>query len=116
MPVVYLAGSLPLAVLETLVHLERSSLLDSYVYFEVQFESEQVLAIADDDLPADWQVSPEPSSTMAIGEAWVERQASLLLQVPSVVIPRHYNYLLNPVHPDRDQLTIQGPWPFSFDP
>ena len=113
--VVYLSDSLPLAALETLVHLERAVVLDAYVYFEVSFETEGVLDLAPEDLPEDWQANPEPASTVAIGEAWLLRQASLLLRVPSVVIPKNYNYLLNPGHPERDELEVQGPFPFSFD-
>jgi RES domain-containing protein len=114
-PVVYLAESLPLAALETLVHLERPRVLSAYVYFEVAFVAELVLAVAEDDLPPDWQANPEPASTVAIGEAWLRSQASLLLRVPSVVVPKSYNYLLNPVHPDREKVLIKGPYPFTFD-
>jgi RES domain-containing protein len=114
-PVVYLAESLPLAALETLVHLERPRGLEAYVYFEVAFTDQLVLALAEEHLPPDWQDSPEPASTVAIGEAWLRSQASLLLRVPSVVVPRSYNYLLNPAHPDQEQVLIRGPYPFKFD-
>jgi RES domain-containing protein len=113
--VVYLAESLPLAALETLVHLERPSVLEAYVYFEAAFVDQLALTLAEDDLPPDWQASPEPASTVAIGEAWLRSQASLLLRVPSIVVPKSYNYLLNPAHPDREQLLIKGPYPFKFD-
>jgi RES domain-containing protein len=114
-PVVYLAESLPLAALETLVHLERPRGLEAYVYFEVAFTDQLVLALAEEHLPPDWQDSPEPASTVAIGEAWLRSQASLLLRVPSVVVPRSYNYLLNPAHPDQEQVLIRGPYSFKFD-
>ena len=113
--VVYLSDSLPLAALETLVHLERAVVLEAYIYFEVSFESEGVLDLAPKDLPEDWRANPEPASTVAIGAAWLLSQASPLLRVPSVVIPKNYNYLLNPGHPERNKLEVQGPFPFSFD-
>lgn len=113
--VVYLAESLPLAALETLVHLERPRVLEAYVYFEAAFTDELVLAVAEDDLPPDWQADPEPASTVAIGEAWLKSQDSLLLRVPSVVVPKSYNYLLNPVHPGREKVFVKGPYPFRFD-
>ncbi|MEX2536988.1 MAG: RES family NAD+ phosphorylase [Trueperaceae bacterium] len=113
--VVYLADSLPLAVLETLVHLERPQVLDSYVYFEVSFESDLVLALDAADLPEDWRSNPEPVSAAVVGAAWARDQASLLLQVPSAVIPQNHNYLLNPAHPDREKLTLKGPMLFDFD-
>lgn len=113
--VVYLADSLALAVLETLVHLERPRALDAYAYFEVAFASELALAVTERDLPPDWHADPEPASTVAIGEAWLKSKASLLLRVPSVVVPQGYNYLLNPAHPDRDRVVIDGPHPLRFD-
>lgn len=114
--VVYLADSLPLAVLETLVHLERPGVLTSFVYFEVSFDDRLVLSLADEDLPSDWRSHPEPLSTQAVGESWIREQASLLLRVPSTVVPRNHNYLLNPTHPKMPSLAIAGPFPFELEP
>lgn len=114
-PVVYLADSLALAALETLVHLERPGVLEGFVFHEVSLDDALVLALADADLPDDWRASPEPAGTVAIGEAWVQSGASLALRVPSAVVPRAHNILLNPAHPDRGALHIEGPWAFAFD-
>jgi RES domain-containing protein len=51
-----------------------------------------------------------------IGDAWVMSAASLLLEVPSAVIPFEQNYLLNPAHPAMGSLHIGKPQAFSFDP
>jgi RES domain-containing protein len=115
-PLVYLAESLPLAVLEILVHLERPAVLTSYVYFELSCPDELVFALDDEDLPGDWRSEPEPISTTNIGAAWVAEQASLLLRVPNAVVPGSYNFLLNPAHPAMDRAEISGPFPFEFDP
>ncbi|MEX2542065.1 MAG: RES family NAD+ phosphorylase [Trueperaceae bacterium] len=115
LPVVYLAGSLPLAVLEILVHLERPTVLGSYVFFEVSFSEETVLALDDDDLPEGWRSDPEPLATATIGANWISGQASLLLRVPSAVVPQNHNYLLNPAHPDITRAEIAGPFPFDVD-
>lgn len=116
LPVVYLADSLPLAALEILVHLERPAVLTSYVFFEVAFAEELMLVLDDDDLPRDWRSDPEPLSTVNIGAAWLAEQASLLLRVPSAVVPQNWVYLLNPAHPDFARAEIAGPRPFEFDP
>jgi RES domain-containing protein len=116
LPVVYLADSLPLAVLEVLVHLERQSVLDSYAYFEVAFADDLLLVLDDSDLPEDWRSDPEPLSPAEIGAAWVREQASLLLRVPSAVVPVNHIFLLNPHHPAMAELEIAGPFPFGLDP
>jgi len=36
--------------------------------------------------------------------------------VPSVIIPREMNYLINPAHQRFDELTWREPQPFRFDP
>lgn len=43
-------------------------------------------------------VEPAPASTAEIGDSWLESQSSLALAVPSVVVPRETNYLINPAH------------------
>ena len=51
-----------------------------------------------DSLPEDWMEEPAPASTAEIGDSWLESQSSLALVVPSVVVPRETNYLINPSH------------------
>jgi len=38
-----------------------------------------------------------------------------VLEVPSAVIPRECNYLLNPAHPHLTRVRVVGRTPFSFD-
>jgi RES domain-containing protein len=38
-----------------------------------------------------------------------------VLKVPSVVVPEEFNYLLNPSHPDRDNIRIKAPVVYHFD-
>jgi RES domain-containing protein len=116
LPVVYLADSLPLALLEVLVHLERQAVLEAYVYFKVAFPDDLLLVLDDSDLPEDWRSDPEPLSTTEIGAAWLRERASLLLRVPSAVVPVNHAYLLNPLHPAMAEVDIEGPFPFDLDP
>lgn len=52
MPAVYVASSLPLALLEVLAGLSRQRRLDPYVYFEVRFEERHVTELDLEELPA----------------------------------------------------------------
>jgi RES domain-containing protein len=52
----------------------------------------------------------------AVGDRWVTEKRSLLLRVPSTVIPRQPNFLLKPQHPDLASLVIDKLEPFRFDP
>lgn len=97
---VYLASSVSLAMLEVMVHLEDYQLLDEYSLLEVAFDEEALMRLPYDRLPDDWLVEPAPASTAAIGDSWLDSQSSLVLAVPSVVVPRETNYLVNPEHTD----------------
>ena len=67
-------------------------------------------------LPADWRVMPAPASTGALGSRWARRAKTLVLEVPSVIVPSEFNYLVNPLHPDFGAIVLGKPRPFTFDP
>lgn len=97
---IYLAGSESLAMLEVMVHLQDYRLLQHYALLQVLLDETQVMQTSREQLPEDWRDEPAPSSTAALGDGWLKSQQSLALAVPSVVVPREWNYLLNPLHPD----------------
>jgi RES domain-containing protein len=114
-PVVYVASSLSLALVEVLVHLP-AGLLAAYSAVPVSFEGTHAAELADRDLPADWREVPPPDSTRAIGDRFVADGRALALRVPSVVVPSESNYLLNPAHPAFTSIRIGAPVSFPFDP
>jgi RES domain-containing protein len=87
-----------------LVHTQSSELLASYSIFELTIENAQVTTL--ETYPANWQGDPAPSSTANIGDKWLLDNATVALKVPSVIVPRESNFLLNPLHADFD--TIVG--------
>ena len=95
---VYLAGSASLAMLEVMVHLDDYQLLEHYTLLEVTLPKSALMSLSADSLPKDWAVEPAPASTAEIGDNWLESQSSLALAVPSAVVPRERNYLINPGH------------------
>lgn len=105
---VYLAGSESLAMLELMVHLDDYSLLRHYTLLEVRLSTDGVLKLPGDQLPEDWRDEPAPPSTAEIGDSWLASRSSLALAVPSVVVPRELNYLLNPLHPEFEHLASQA--------
>ena len=112
---VYTAGSQSLAVLEMLVHLDNSDLLEKYVFFEVTLDEDLITAVAVADLPRNWRTDPAPLKLRAIGDDWVASAASAVLRVSSSVIPAEYNYLLNPKHPEFSKLKLGKAQPFRYD-
>ena len=113
---VYTAGSQALAVLEMLVHLEASELLRHYRLIPVTFDQHVVNVLDRKVLPANWRRRPLPASVRAIGDDWIASTKSVVLRVPSVIVPDENNYLINVSHPQFGRLVIGSPRPFRFDP
>lgn len=115
-PAVYLAEHLSLAALEILVHLPRAALSKPYLAFRVTVPDGVGLEEwAPPQLPDGWDREPPVDASQRAGAEWLARGNGLLLAVPSVIIPRERNYLINKAHADWERLTIHPPEPFSFD-
>lgn len=114
--VLYAAGSLSLAALEMLVHLNSAELLGSYSYAKIEFEEMDVLPVEKlGKLPKNWSVSPPALAIQRIGDEWTASMASLILRVPTSVVPDESNYLVNVSHPKFSSTKRGKPQLFRFD-
>ena len=68
-----------------------------------------------DSLPGDWKNDPASVAVKQIGDSWVESRESVILEVPSTIVPIEKNYLINPAHSDFQKLKIGSPTKFEFD-
>jgi RES domain-containing protein len=115
-PMVYTSESLALATLELLTKINSRSRAAGRVCLPVQFDEAHVLVRNEDDLPEGWDARPYGPASQEIGDAWVRSQASLVLRVPSIVVPREHNYLINPRHPDASDVEVGEAEPLDLDP
>ena len=113
---VYTAGSIALASIEMMVNLPGPKLLEEFVRIPVQIPPNLIIDLALDKLPGDWNSRPVSPAIKAIGDRWIKKRKSVVLKVPSVVVPEEYNYLLNPKHPDFEKIAIDTPIIYRFDP
>lgn len=104
--VLYTSSSRSLATLELLVN---QSFINSHIDYRVM-----VIAISDDtnlfttitekSLPKNWRSIKQYNHLQNIGSNWYINNRSLVLKVPSAVIPKEFNYVINTRHPDfKDQ-------------
>lgn len=99
--VIYTGSSRSLSSLELVVH--KGSIVPAIAY------KVMIISIADDDylikqllikdLPSDWREFRAYSSLQKIGSDWYNSHESLVLKVPSAIIPFEYNYVINTEHP-----------------
>jgi RES domain-containing protein len=113
--IVYAGGNPSIAALELIVHLEEPSDLGRLNYVLVPADFDQGLVSRPLSLPSDWNADPPPLSAAAIGDAWVSSGSSAILEVPSAVIQREKNYLINVEHRDFSIIAIGKPERFKFD-
>ncbi|REC95245.1 RES family NAD+ phosphorylase [Kushneria indalinina] len=112
---VYVASSESLALLEVMVHLESYRLLDAYALLRLTLPADSILRVGAESLPDNWQEAPAPAETAELGDGWLASGQSLALALPSVVVPREFNYMLNPEHPLFDQ-AVASAEPLTFQP
>lgn len=113
--VVYTAGSISLTLLELLVQAGKKERLAGHLCLPATFDEAHVELLVRTDLPAGWDARPYTRVSQEIGDQWWEEQRSLVLGVPSVVVPQEYNYLINPLHPAFDEIEIGSAFPAPFD-
>lgn len=114
--ILYSSENISLAVLETLVHVDIDNLPDDLTLVTLTFpDGASSLKMDLKDLPDNWRAYPAPNKLAEIGSDWVDKANSLILKVPSVVIPGEQNILINPNHPEFKKVKIEEIADFKFD-
>ena len=113
--VAYASGSVSLAMLEVLVHINSSQILSSYSLVSARIPDRLVQVFPRDSLPANWKDSPSPAEAAAIGDTWAAEARSVALALPSAIVDTELNYLINPAHKDFARVTLGLPRKYPFD-
>ena len=75
-----------------------------FTLLKIEGPDREISIIKPEDLPQDWRTRPE--STRGLGTAWLRKKESVLLQVPSAIVPDTANFVLNPMHIDAAKFRI----------
>ena len=113
---VYLAETRSLALLEVLTQVHSPDQLRDHLLLPLTVDEAWIRDLPESEWPADWRAIPARASTQQIGAAWVASGASLVLRVPSVVLPAEHNWLLNPAHPAFANAVVGASEPVALDP
>jgi RES domain-containing protein len=114
-PMVYGSEHQSLAALEVRVHIDKTGMQKLYKCFAFHFAEDLMEFFRAAALPKDWMQEPPPPSLQNHGGGWAKSATSVILAVPSVIIPGENNYLINPRHPDFPRVRIDPPTDFAFD-
>jgi RES domain-containing protein len=114
--VIYTAGSRSLACLENLVHRSGEWQGKIYKIMLIEFPDKMKIdAIDTDDLKKNWEQINNFSYCQLKAEKWLNDLSTAILRVPSVIIKKEFNYLINPQHPDFKLVKLIGVEDFNFD-
>jgi RES domain-containing protein len=107
---IYTADSVSLCALEVIAN--DADLAEDYMCISIEVPDD--LSIMSASPPTGWDSHPYIAATQDIGTNWARRLVTAVLSVPSAVIPRERNYILNPAHPDFSRISFSAE-PFTFD-
>ncbi|RYZ33794.1 MAG: RES domain-containing protein [Sphingobacteriales bacterium] len=111
---VYTAGSGSLAMLESLVHF-GGRIVGDYCQLALEIPDGLIQELKEESLPANWRESPPPDQLRYFGDQFISEGKFLALRLPSVLVPKEYNFLINPKHPDLNRLRVLVKSKIKFD-
>ena len=116
--VIYAASSRSLACLENLVH--RNQIPAEMVFSTMIIEVPEDIvpeSISLKNLPANWLSHPGDvcPACLKLGSRWYNEKKSVILKVPSAVVPHEWNYVINTKHKDFERLKLKRTEAFAFD-
>lgn len=114
--VIYCSEDPSTALLEMLVHMEIDAEDRPESFQVIKIQSRQSVSVEHLDLKSPgpgWRENLLLSRTA--GDAWLCAKKTLLLQVPSVLVPERRNFLINPAYPEIKRLRITARYTHPFD-
>ena len=102
--IIYTAEAESLALLELLVHFERTNPPRDLVLMKIAIPDHTIHLVDYGRLPLKSIYSAQ--ETQAYGNRWLQEKSSLALCVPSILAHTEHNYIINPEHPDFDSIRI----------
>ena len=111
--VIYTAASRSLAILEVLAH--YAVLPKDFLLTPIRIpDGVGVLAVPDSALPIGWNQAIAIAATQDLAMQFYSSTA--VLSVPSAIVTKERNYVLNPTHPDFQHIQFLASEAVQFDP
>ena len=99
--VIYCSENISLCALELLAHTNGIRPAGEFKIMHIEILDEAEITLIDvAQLPENWFQLQSYTQTQTIGSNWYESKSTLLLKVPSAIIPSEFNFVINTLHPD----------------
>jgi len=111
--VVYTSYSISLSLLELLIYQSSYEEIVVNRLMSIEVPDSAFQSLAANSLKPNWQTDID--YCRFIGNEFLQNKKSLLLKVPSAIIPDEYNIMINPAHPEFVKCTLASSRLFEFD-
>jgi RES domain-containing protein len=114
-PCVYTSESRALALLEYTVNVNIDDIPIDLSIAEIEIPDNDIEKLKEADLPEDWTQIPAPISAKDFGTQLLKTAPKAILKIPSSIIKKEFNFILNPNHPGSKNFRILAVEDFSYD-
>ena len=115
-PMIYTSSSRALCTAEIAVHLPLGLVPSGYQLFTLDIPDRFAFSEPDlSPLKPGWNLFPYTRETQQAGDLFIKNKKSLVMRVPSAVVQGDYNFLINPLHSDINEISIIKSELFQFD-
>jgi RES domain-containing protein len=113
-PLLYTSENLSLAVLENIVHVQNPAILPTFKALTIEIpDSYKEYSI--EDLPNNWVSQNSFEALQNLTDEFVKSGEYLAMKVPSAIVEMECNFLINPIHPLFNDVSMIKQQDFSFD-
>ena len=112
-PIVYLAETPASALLEVCVHTSANDVPPEFTLLKIEGPNVNVASVETKELPRDWRTRLDV--TRDLGTAWLKKNESTLLRVPSALVPETVDLLFNPSGAQAKKFNIADVFSYPFD-
>lgn len=116
--VIYAGSSISLSALELVAHRNSINIKSGYklLTINLSIKPSDIKEIEVKDIPKNWKSLEGYPILQKMGSDWYRSKETLLLKVPSVLIPWESNYLINVHHPDfSKKVVLESVEDFAWD-
>ncbi|WP_378187276.1 RES family NAD+ phosphorylase [Aquimarina sp. W85] len=113
--ILYTSTSAALSILEVLAHLPVAFFPEDMAIATIEVPDKYIGSFSKETLPKHWDKIPPPIENHDFTMDWINQQKFVGFKVPSIIIPKEQNLLINPNHPNFKSVKIVEIEPFNFD-
>ena len=114
-PCVYASENRALALLEYTVNVNIDDIPRSLSITTIEIPDNGIEELNQADLPGDWTEIPAPASTKDFGTKLLKRGVRPILKIPSSIILKEFNFILNPLHVESKSFKVISVEDFVYD-